>query len=129
LRHLRDLFGDGTAVGLGDAQLLARYTNSRDESAFATLVARHGPMVLAICRAILKHEQDVEDAFQATFLVLATKARSVRGGDALAGPCRRCAAGWRQHKPNELAVHPERGRRQDDGDPVQCGLELPASRP
>ncbi len=71
LRHLRDLFHDGTAVGLGDGQLLARYAASRDEAAFEALVARHGPMVLATCRAVLRHEQDVEDAFQATFLVLA----------------------------------------------------------
>src|SRR6516164_4833077 len=78
LRHLRDLFSDGTTVGLGDGQLLARYAAARDEAAFAALVARHGPMVLATCRAILRHEHDVEDAFQATFLVLAKKARSVR---------------------------------------------------
>jgi RNA polymerase sigma factor (sigma-70 family) len=91
LRHFRDLFGDGTAVGLGDAQLLARYAASRDEAAFAALVARHGPMVLATCRAILKHEHDVEDAFQATFLVLARKAGSVRAGDALGGWLHRVA--------------------------------------
>ena len=91
LRHLRDLFGDGTAVGLGDGQLLARYTDSSDEAAFEALVARHGPMVLATCRAVLKHEHDVEDAFQATFLVLARKARSVRGGDALGGWLHRVA--------------------------------------
>jgi RNA polymerase sigma factor (sigma-70 family) len=91
LRHLRDLFGDGTAVGLGDAQLLARYAASRDEAAFAALVARHGPMVLATCRAVLRNEHDIEDAFQATFLVLARKARSVRGGDALGGWLHRVA--------------------------------------
>ena len=91
LRHLRDLFGDGTAVGLGDGQLLARYADSRDEAAFEALVARHGPMVLATCRAVLKHEHDVEDAFQATFLVLASKARSVRAGDALGGWLHRVA--------------------------------------
>ncbi len=91
LRHLRDLFHDGTAVGLGDGQLLARYTQSRDEAAFEALVARHGPMVLATCRAVLKHEHDVEDAFQATFLVLARKARSVRAGDALGGWLHRVA--------------------------------------
>src|SRR5262249_36223266 len=65
--------------------------DSRDEAAFSALVARHGPMVLATCRAILKHEHDVEDAFQATFLVLARKARSVRGGDALGGWLHRVA--------------------------------------
>ena len=91
LRHLRDLFHDGTAVGLGDGQLLARYAADRDEAAFEALVARHGPMVLATCRAVLKHEHDVEDAFQATFLVLARKARSVRAGDALGGWLHRVA--------------------------------------
>ena len=92
LRHLRDLFHDGTAVGLGDGQLLARYTHTRDEAAFEALVARHGPMVLATCRAVLKHEHDVEDAFQATFLVLARKARSVRAGDALGAWLHRLAS-------------------------------------
>ena len=91
LRYLRDLIHDGTAVGLGDTQLLARYTQSRDEAAFEALLARHGPMVLATCRAVLKHEHDVEDAFQATFLVLACKARSVRAGDALGGWLHRVA--------------------------------------
>src|ERR1700759_180664 len=91
LRHLRDLFHDGTAVGLGDGQLLARYAASRDEAAFEALVARHGPMVLATCRAVLRHDHDVEDAFQATFLVLARKARSVRAGDALGGWLHRVA--------------------------------------
>ena len=91
LRHLRDLFHDGTAIGLGDGTLLARYADSRDEAAFEALVARHGPMVLATCRAVLRHEHDVEDAFQATFLVLAKKARSVRAGDTLGGWLHRVA--------------------------------------
>jgi RNA polymerase sigma factor (sigma-70 family) len=91
LRHLRDLFQDGTTLGVGDGQLLARYATARDEAAFEALVARHGPMVLATCRAVLRHEHDVEDAFQATFLVLARKARSVRAGDALGGWLHRVA--------------------------------------
>ncbi len=75
----------GTSVGLGEGPLLARYAAARDETAFVALVARHGPMVLATCRAVLRQEHDVDDAFQATFLVLAMKARSVRAGDALGG--------------------------------------------
>ena len=59
--------------------------------AFEALVARHGPMVLATCRAVLKNEHDVEDAFQATFLILARKAGSIRGGDALGGWLHRVA--------------------------------------
>ncbi len=91
VRGLRDLFRDGSSVGLTDGQLLARFANSKDGPAFAALVARHGPMVLSTCRAVLRHEHDVEDAFQATFLVLARKASSVHAGDALGGWLHRVA--------------------------------------
>jgi RNA polymerase sigma factor (sigma-70 family) len=60
-----------------DAELLERFVTERDESAFAALVARHGPMVFGVCRRLLRHVQDAEDAFQATFLILVRKAASI----------------------------------------------------
>jgi polysaccharide biosynthesis/export protein len=75
------LFGAGTAAGLTDAQLLKQFAANRDpgaQAAFAALVARHGPMVWRVCGTTLRDLADIEDAFQATFLVLARRARSRR---------------------------------------------------
>src|SRR5262245_28174292 len=77
VRHIRGaaLVQDGG--GMTDGQLLEGFLLRRDESAFAGLVRRHGPMVLGVCRRVLRHDQDAEDAFQATFLVLAKKASAI----------------------------------------------------
>jgi RNA polymerase sigma factor (sigma-70 family) len=71
--------------GADDAELLELFVSTRDEEAFELLVRRHGPMVLAVCRRVLRHTHDAEDAFQATFLVLAHRARVVSPRSALAG--------------------------------------------
>ncbi|HKB42631.1 MAG TPA: sigma factor, partial [Gemmataceae bacterium] len=75
--------------GLTDAEMLSRFVTARDEAAFEVLVWRHGPAVLGACRRLLRHEQDAEDAFQATFLALTKKAGAVRRPEALAGWLRR----------------------------------------
>ncbi len=85
-RQLGALFEGGSTVGLSDRQLIERFAADRGEggeTAFAALVARHGPMVLGICRQLLGDHQHAEDAFQAVFLVLARKARSLREPDLL----------------------------------------------
>jgi RNA polymerase sigma factor (sigma-70 family) len=68
-----------------DAELVGRFVGGRDEAAFERLVRRHGPMVLGVCRRVLRHPQDAEDAFQVTFLVLARKADSVHPPGAVGG--------------------------------------------
>ena len=81
LKSLRTLLNVGAAGGLADDQLLDRFLSRRDEAAelaFAVLVERHGPMVLRVCRGILRNTHDAQDAFQSTFLVLARRAGSIR---------------------------------------------------
>jgi RNA polymerase sigma factor (sigma-70 family) len=79
-RQLDTLFNEGTVVDLTDAQLLEPFTSCRNgsaELAFEALVHRHGPMVFRVWRTILRDSHDAGDAFQATFLVLIKKARSL----------------------------------------------------
>jgi RNA polymerase sigma factor (sigma-70 family) len=78
LQHIRKMAAVQTYRELSDCDLLERFVGARDESAFTVLIERHGPMVLGVCRRALPSFHDAEDACQATFLVLARKATSVR---------------------------------------------------
>jgi RNA polymerase sigma factor (sigma-70 family) len=84
LQLIRRVCGDPRGEGSPDQELLRRFLAEQDEAAFETLLRRHGPMVLDVCRGVLGNEADAEDAFQATFLVLAHKADSIRKAASLA---------------------------------------------
>src|SRR5206468_3611575 len=89
--YLRHVAGTHSTRALTDAQLLRRFAADREETAFAALMQRHGRLVWGVCRHVLRREQDAEDAFQATFLVLARRASSILKGDSAAGEL-----GWKE---------------------------------
>jgi RNA polymerase sigma factor (sigma-70 family) len=84
MRHIKGLAAGRAGRHRTDRQLLDEFAARGDESAFAALLSRHGPTVLRVCRRVLRQEQDAEDAFQATFLVLARNTASIRKREALA---------------------------------------------
>ncbi len=100
-----------------DGQLLGKFIEQGDQTAFETLVRRHGPMVLGVCRRILRNHHSAEDAFQATFLVLARKSLSIRNRDLLASWLygvafhtalrARTAAGRRSKREKQVVEMPE----------------------
>src|SRR5262245_42456760 len=83
LGYLRHLTGTPSTRTLTDAQLLRRFAVQCEEPAFAALMQRHGRLVWGVCRHVLRSEQDAEDAFQATFLVLARRASSIRKAESV----------------------------------------------
>src|SRR5215813_2408519 len=83
LRRLRERAGPPAHGGLSDADLLGRFVSRGDEAALEVLFWRHGPLVWGVCRRLLRHEQDAEDAFQATFLALVRKAAAVSKRDSV----------------------------------------------
>src|SRR5579884_830551 len=130
MRHLQGLTAGRHRT---DRQLLDDFAARGDQAAFADLVGRHGPLVWRVCRRMLGHEQDAEDAFQATFLVLARHAGAIRRREALASwlhgvayrtamKAKRSAARRRKHEAERRARTPEAaaGPRWDD---VQAALD------
>jgi RNA polymerase sigma factor (sigma-70 family) len=91
LRHLRTFVATEQPGSPTDRQLLEQFATRREEGAFEALLRRHAPLVLGVCRRVLRQEQDAEDAFQATFLVLARKAQEVGRRGSVAGWLHRVA--------------------------------------
>ena len=96
MHGIERIFNGGSLTGLSEGQLLRRFA-AGDEGAFEVLVTRHGPMVLGVCRRLLRDHRDVEDAFQATFLVLLRKAAGSGATASGLGPgCMAWLTAWRQ---------------------------------
>src|SRR5262249_3089900 len=83
LRHICRLIGPAPAADVPDGQLLEQFRLNQDEAAFSSLVQRHGPLVLGVCKRVLRDAHDDEDVFQGTFFVLARKAGSIRRPEAV----------------------------------------------
>jgi RNA polymerase sigma factor (sigma-70 family) len=124
VRGIGLIFNQGSLTGLSDWQLLGRFS-AGDAGAFDALVTRHGPMVLGVCRRLLYDRRDVEDAFQATFLVLLRKAGSLRSDDVLGpwlhGVAYRVAARIRSNSIRR-PVEESKGARPEPVEPA-CDLE------
>jgi RNA polymerase sigma factor (sigma-70 family) len=127
LDYARRCAGPGPA-GLSDGELLGRYVRGRDEPAFAALVERHGPLVLATCRRTLGDAHLAEDCFQLTFLALARQAPSLHGRSSLAGwlytVARRTARKLRGRNPRQLPLPPALAAAGGDPLAAMSGREL-----
>ena len=121
INSLQRLFDAGTVMALTDTQLLERFVTAGDESAFEAILLRHGPMVLRVCQRELGEPHDVDDAFQATFLILVKKAGAIRDRDVLAtwlyGVARRVAVRARAQCPAPADARANRGRGPGCGGP------------
>ena len=104
LAYLRRLHGVADAAPRSDRELLRSFASNNDQDAFAAVMTRHTPLVWGVCRRILGHQQDAEDAFQATFLILARRAGS--------GRWHASVGGWLYTVAHRLAVRArQRGRQ------------------
>jgi RNA polymerase sigma factor (sigma-70 family) len=121
-RSLESLFDAGTLGGMTDGELLECFLGSRDTigpEAFRILVERHGPMVLGLCRSVVRDPHDADDAFQATFLVLVRKADSITRRDTI-GPWLYGVAGRVARRARDRAIRRKRCE-------VEANAEIPST--
>ena len=122
LDYLRRLVAPAALQSVSDRDLLGGFTANRDQACFTALVARHGPMVLNVCRRVLGNAQATEDAFQAAFLVLARNAGSIRRGKSLAA--------WLYGVAYRVVLNARRAaRRRPSCGSLPGDADLPDSRP
>ena len=112
-RQMARVFQEGTLAGLSDGEILERFVHHRDETAFELLLRRHGPMVRNVCRQTVFDPHEAEDAFQATFLALVCKARSLRVEGSLGPWLYRVAS---RISARARANHRRRSEREHSGD-------------
>jgi RNA polymerase sigma factor (sigma-70 family) len=139
LHHLQTLAAARDTKDQTDAELLDTFTSQNDQAAFTALVQRHGPLVLAVCRRVLHQFQEAEDAFQATFLLLARRAAGIRKTESLASwlhgvayrmatNARRAAERRRRHEERAQANPPANPAWEVVWREVQCALDQEIQR-
>jgi len=128
---IKTLFDGGATSTLSDGNLLERFLNDRGsvgEAAFAAIVERHGPMVHRVCRGVLRESHDADDAFQATFLILARKAGSIRRNGSVAswlyGVARRVALKARSARTRRAALELSAGAWNMEHQPETRDIEF-----
>ncbi len=121
------VFRDGTLVGLSDREILERFVENHDETAFEAILTRHGPMVRRVCRQMLFNTHDVDDAVQAVFLAFVRKARWIRVEGSL-GPWLYTVAGRLAARARANGASDENAKAASSEQPELCAMH-PARPP
>jgi RNA polymerase sigma factor (sigma-70 family) len=127
LHWLNTLNREGAVAQLSDSQLLEHFlgqTGAASEAAFEVIVRRHGPLVLSLCRGVLRNDHDADDAFQATFLVLARRAMSIRDRDRLGTWLSRVARRIALRSRGDAARRDALERRFNANDPETASVDV-----
>jgi RNA polymerase sigma factor (sigma-70 family) len=119
IQHLRA--GLASSSDRSDRESLTAFLDNKDEAAFELLMRRHGPMVLRVCQRVLNNAQDSEDAFQATFLILARKANTIGKSESLAS--------WLHGVAYRISLHARRSQQRRRQHEQSAGVVEPITHP